>query len=229
MPLLPIYICNGQGVITYYNNAAAQLWGRRPVPGKDHWCGSWKMYFPDGTLMKLEDSPAIKAIKTGSHPKETEARICRPDGTFKNILILPQLRHDESGKVYEAAFTLVDISRQDADQIKKATLSAIVESSDDAIVSKDLNGIITSWNAGAERIFGYTEAEIMGKPITCLIPEDRLQEEKEIISSIRKGWRVDHIETIRLDKERREIPISVTVSPIEECTWRGGGRFQSST
>ncbi|HSI68690.1 MAG TPA: PAS domain S-box protein, partial [Gillisia sp.] len=211
------YICNGEGVITYFNNAAAQLWGRKPVEGKDHWCGAWKMFFPDGTPMEFEDSPAAKAIKSGRHPVETEVRIARPDGTYKNILVLPQVRHDNSGKVYEAAFTLVDISRTDADQIKQATLSAIVESSDDAIVSKDLNGIITSWNAGAERIFGYTEAEILGRSITCLIPEDRLQEEKEILRTIRNGWRVDHIETIRIDKNGREIPISVTVSPVKNA------------
>jgi PAS domain S-box-containing protein len=209
------YICNGEGAITYFNNAAAQLWGRKPVAGKDHWCGSWKIFFPDGTPMKSEDSPAVKAIKTGVFPKETEARICRPDGTYKNILILPQLRYDNSGKVCGAAFTLVDISRQETDHIKQATLSAIVESSDDAIVSKDLNGTITSWNSGAERIFGYNEAEIIGKSITCLIPNERLEEEQGIIENIRDGKRVDHIETIRIDKWGREIPISLTVSPVK--------------
>lgn len=214
---MAFYICNAQGAITYFNNAAAKLWGRKPIPGKDHWCGSWKMYFPDGTLMESEHSPAVKAIKTGIHPQETEVRICRPDGTYKNVLIYPQIRYDTLGNSCGAAFTLMDISRQDIDQIKQATLSAIVESSDDAIVSKDLNGTITSWNAGAERIFGYTEAEILGKSITCLIPKDRLEEEKAILSHIRNGRRADHIETIRLDKFGREIPVSVTVSPVKNA------------
>ncbi|MFO7719965.1 MAG: PAS domain S-box protein [Gillisia sp.] len=212
---IAFYICNGQGAITYFNLAAAKLWGRKPIPGKDYWCGSWKMYYPDGSLMELENSPAVKAIKTGNPPQDTEARICRPDGTYKNILIYPQARYDTSGNICGAAFTLLDTSHQD--QIKQATLSAIVESSDDAIVSKDLNGIVTSWNAGAERIFGYTEAEILGKSITCLIPEDRLEEEKEILHNIRIGKRVDHIETIRLDKNGREIPISLTVSPVKNA------------
>ena len=211
------YICNTKGEITYFNKAAAKLWGREPVPGKDHWCGAWKMYFPDGTPINSENSPAFQVIKTGNHSPETEARISRPDGTYKNILIYPQVRYDTSGNVAGAAFTLIDISRRDIDQIKQATLSAIVESSDDAIVSKDLNGTITSWNAGAERIFGYTEAEILGKSITCLIPKDRLEEEKVILNHIRKGIRADHIETIRLDKFGREISVSVTVSPVKNA------------
>lgn len=211
------YTCNELGVITYFNPAAGKLWGRKPVPGKDRWCGSWKMFFPDGTPMECDDLPAVSALRSGGEPQSAEVRIERPDGTFRNILVFPQQRYDESGKICGAAFTLVDVSRLERDQIKQATLSAIVESSDDAIVSKDLNGTITSWNAGAERIFGYSEAEIIGRPITCLIPEDRLQEEKDILNNIRNGRRVDHIETIRMDKLGREVPISVTVSPLKNA------------
>ena len=214
---IAFYSCDGQGTITYFNNAASNLWGRKPVPGKNYWCGSWKMYFPDGTPMELENFPAYTTINTGNPPQETKVKICRPDGTFKNILILPQLQHDKAGKICGAAFTLVDVSLQDTDLLKQATLSAIIESSDDAIVSKDLNGIITSWNAGAERMFGYTEVEILGKSITCLIPEDRMEEEKAILASIRNGKRIDHIETIRLDKNGKEIQISVTISPVKNA------------
>jgi PAS domain S-box-containing protein len=93
-------------------------------------------------------------------------------------------------------------------------LAAIVDSSDDAIVGKTLQGIVTSWNAGAERMFGYTPAEIVGRPITVLFPPDRLVEEAEILSRISRGERVEHFETVRVRKDGRFLHVSVTVSPI---------------
>jgi PAS domain S-box-containing protein len=96
-------------------------------------------------------------------------------------------------------------------------LASIIESSDDAIVSKDLNGVITSWNEGAERIFGYVAEEAVGKPITMLIPEDRHDEEPTILNRIRHGERIDHYETIRQRKDGGLIHISLTVSPIKDA------------
>ena len=95
-----------------------------------------------------------------------------------------------------------------------ARLAAIVESSDDAIVSKDLNGYITSWNAAAERMFGYPAAEMIGRHITTIIPADRRDEEDHVISEIRQGRRVDHFETVRCRKDGTLIDVSLTVSPI---------------
>jgi PAS domain S-box-containing protein len=96
----------------------------------------------------------------------------------------------------------------------QARLAAIIESSDDAIVSKTLEGVITSWNHGAERIFGWTAEEVIGKPITVIIPEDRLDEEPEILRRIGSGDRVDHFETIRQRKDGTLINVSVTISPV---------------
>lgn len=93
-------------------------------------------------------------------------------------------------------------------------LSAIVESSDDAIISKTLAGIITSWNKGAERLFGYTADEAIGQPITIVIPQNRLAEEPEIIRRIQVGERVEHLETIRRRKDGTLLDISLTISPI---------------
>jgi PAS domain S-box-containing protein len=101
----------------------------------------------------------------------------------------------------------------DADEYK-AMLAAIINSSDDAIISKSLEGIITSWNKAAERMFGYLEHEAIGKHISILIPTERQSEEDQIISSIRAGRRVEHYQTVRLTKEGKEINISLTVSPI---------------
>ncbi len=97
-------------------------------------------------------------------------------------------------------------------------LSAIVDSSDDAIISKSLEGIITSWNKSAERLFGYPAEEVIGQPITILIPVDRLQEEPEIISRLKRGERVDHFETIRKRKDGSLIDISLTISPVRDSS-----------
>jgi PAS domain S-box-containing protein len=96
----------------------------------------------------------------------------------------------------------------------KQLLAAIVEFSDDAIVSKDLNGTITSWNKGAERVFGYTPEEVIGKPVTILIPPERHNEEPEILDRVRRGQRVDHYETVRRRKDGTPVDVSVTVSPV---------------
>ncbi len=93
-------------------------------------------------------------------------------------------------------------------------LTAIIESADDAIVSKTLEGIITSWNKGAERIFGYTADEVVGKSITILIPEERLHEEPITLAKLARGERIEHFETVRVRKDRSLVDISLTVSPI---------------
>jgi len=95
------------------------------------------------------------------------------------------------------------------------SLASIVESSDDAIVSKDLDGIVTSWNRGAERVFGYTAEEAVGQSITIVIPEDRRSEEVEILTRIRRGERIDHFETVRRRKHGSLIDVSLTVSPVK--------------
>ncbi|HWB32350.1 MAG TPA: PAS domain S-box protein [Acidobacteriaceae bacterium] len=104
-------------------------------------------------------------------------------------------------------------ARKDA-QEKTALLASIVESSDDAILSEDRSGIVTSWNRGAELVFGYSAAEMIGKNISCVIPEDRLQEEEEIRAAISCGERVVHLETLRLRKDGSLMDVSVTISPI---------------
>ena len=133
------------------------------------------------------------------------------------------------------------IARQAADLIERARietalgereeqtrwLAAIVESSDDAIVSKNLDGFITSWNKGAERIFGYLAEEVIGKPITILIPLERQDEEPTILDRIRRGERVDHYETVRRRKDGSLIDISLTISPVRASAIKSSARPKS--
>ena len=108
--------------------------------------------------------------------------------------------------------------RQDAQADARALLAAVVESSDDAIITKTLDGKITSWNASAARLLGYTAVEIIGQPITVLIPPDRQEEERHIIASLRAGKRIEHYETVRVTKDGRLIEVALTISPLRDQT-----------
>src|SRR5215207_5425001 len=107
------------------------------------------------------------------------------------------------------------VARLNTAEVAPYWLSALIESADDAIISKTLDGIITSWNAGAQRIFGYTADEVIGKSVTILIPEGHLDEEPAILAKLRQGQRIEHYETVRVRKDGRMIDISLTVSPIK--------------
>lgn len=101
--------------------------------------------------------------------------------------------------------------------VVRARLAAIVDSSDDAIVGKTLDGVITSWNRAAERLFGYSAAEAVGRHISLIIPDDRRAEENEVLARLRRGEKVDHFETLRQTKDGRQFPVSLTVSPIRDA------------
>ena len=114
----------------------------------------------------------------------------------------------------------LEIERRRRAELDARRLAAIVKSSDDAILAKDLDGVITSWNQGAERLFGYTSDEVVGKPVTILIPADRHNEEPAILARIRRGERIDHYETVRRRKDGSLVEISLTVSPIKSSDGR---------
>jgi PAS domain S-box-containing protein len=380
-----IYTTDAQGRITSFNEAAAALWGCRPELGKSEFCGSWKLYRPDGTPLPHDECPMALALRQKRPIRGMEAIAERPDGSRVPFIPYPTLLFDASGQLAGAVNMLVDISDRkraeqalarysheqaalyeftdrlyrastqndvceaaldaidaalgcnrasvllldgagvmrfvawrglsdgyrraveghspwapdvkdpqpisipdidaaDLDQTLKATvrsegiralafipvvdngapigkfmtyyesphefdraetdlaltiarqlsfaidrirgdesgrlLASIIATSDDAIVSKDPNGIVTSWNQGAERIFGYTANEIIGKPILTIIPSDRRDEEASIIRRIRRGERVDHYETVRQHKDGSLVDISLTVSPIKDAAGR---------
>jgi PAS domain S-box-containing protein len=208
-----VYTTDAEGRITFYNQAAAEFWGYRPALGS-LWCGSWKLYWPDGRPLPLDECPMATALKEGREVRNVEAVAERPDGTRVAFIPYPTLFTDASGRVVGAINVLVDIERRKEAQEVAARLAAIVTSSDDAIISKTLAGVITSWNAGATRIFGYEPEEIIGQHITRIIPPELRGEEDGIISRLRAGERIDHYETVRMAKDGRRLDISLTVSPL---------------
>ena len=212
-----IYTTDAAGRITFFNEAAAKLWGCRPELGKSEFCGSWKLYWPDGRPLPHGECPMAVALKEQREVRGMEAVAERPDGTFVHFVPYPSPLYDDSGLVIGAVNMLVDISDRKRAKVDSQRLASIVESSNDAIVSKNLDGIVTSWNRAAERLFGYTAEEVIGKSVTILIPQDRMDEETLIIARVRAGDGVDHYDTVRRRKDGSLLDISLTVSPVKDA------------
>jgi PAS domain S-box-containing protein len=208
-----VYVTDAEGRITFYNAAAAELWGQRPAPGS-RWCGSWRLFWPDGRPMPHDECPMAVTLREGQPVRGRSAIIERPDGSRVSFVPYPSLLRDAAGNVTGAVNLLLDIEAQQEAELQAGRLAAIVESSDDAIISKDLQGRITSWNASATRIFGYQAEEMVGESIKRLIPSELHGEEDDILAKLRRGERIDHFETVRVGKDGRRIDISVTVSPV---------------
>jgi two-component system CheB/CheR fusion protein len=215
-----LYVTDAAGKIVYFNEAAATLWGCRPKLRTDQWCGSWRLYWPDGTPLPHDQCPMAVALREGKPNRGCEAVAERPDGTRVPFMAYPTPFYDDAGILIGAVNMLVDMSEHQRAERASRHLSAIVESSDDAIISKDLNGLIATWNNAAERLFGYAEEEVIGKPITILIPPERLHEEVDILDRIRRGERVEHFETERRRKDGSLIDISLSISPVADESGR---------
>jgi PAS domain S-box-containing protein len=214
-----VYIVDAEGRITFHNSAAVELWGRAPTP-EDRWCASTRVYASDGSPMALETSPICRAVRTGEPVRGVEAILERPDGTRIPYAPHPTAIRDERGSIVGAINMVVDLTDRQRGHEQSNQLAAIVSSSDDAIISKTLDGRITSWNAGAERIFGYKADEMVGRSILTIIPEELRDEEKQIIAQLSRGERIDHFETVRVDKGGRRIDLSITVSPVRDPSGR---------
>ncbi len=212
-----VYITDVEGLITYYNEAAAALWGCRPEVGQRRWCGSWRLYRPDGSVLPHDQCAMAVTLRDKRPVRGMEAIAERPDGVRVPFIPYPTLLRDAAGKVVGAVNMLVEITDRNRAEEAAQQLAAIVVSSDDAIISKDLNGIITSWNRGAEALFGYRSDEVIGKPVTILIPAEMSDEEPKILGRIRRGERVDHYETVRRRKDGSLVEISLTVSPVKNA------------
>jgi PAS domain S-box-containing protein len=367
-----VYTTDAQGLITSFNEAAVKLWGCRPEIGKSEYCGSYRLYWADGTPLPLDQCPMAMTLREKRPIGGMEAICERPDGTRVALIPNPTPLFDESGTLLGAVNIVVDITERKraeevyaftdrlyragslneiyeagldaitrglgcsrasvllfddagfmrfgawrglSDEYRRAVagyspwsrdvrdpepicigdveaadlpeflkpvlkaegigamafiplmasgaligkfvtyyatphvfseaevklavtnarqlgfgiermradqnsqlLTSIITTSDDAIISKDLNGIVTSWNKGAERIFGYMAEEMLDRSITTLFPSDRHDEETEILDRIRRGEHIDHYETVRQCKDGSLVDISLTVSPVKDTT-----------
>ena len=211
------------GRVTYMNAVAESLtgWAQREAMGQA--LDTVFRIVNEDTRLPVE-SPAVKALRQGvvvglaNHTVliQKDGRECPIDDSAAPIT-------DERGKVSGCVLIFRDATAQrrleqdKANQLLTARmLSSIVETSDDAIISKSLEGIIQSWNAGAEHVFGYTAAEAVGRHISLVIPPDRIAEEDHIIASLKAGQRIEHFETERVRSDGRRILVSLTISPLKD-------------
>jgi PAS domain S-box-containing protein len=215
-----VYTTDADGRITFYNGAAAELWGVNPELGSSQWCGSWRLYRPDGRPLPHDECPMAIALKEGREVRGVEAIAERPDGTRVRFRPYPTPLRDPSGRLVGAVNLLMDVSEQHDAHLESERLAAIVVSSDDAIITKTLDGCITSWNGGAERVFGYGPSEMIGQSILRLIPPELHAEESEILGRLKRGKRIDHYETVRVAKDGRRVDVSLTVSPLRDRSGR---------
>ncbi|MDB5490688.1 MAG: sensor hybrid histidine kinase [Micavibrio sp.] len=199
------------GNITSWNPAAERIFGytAEEAVGKHI-----TVLIPPENLS--EEDYIISKVRAGERVEHFQTVRRAKDGRLIDISVTVSPIKDRQGRIIGASKVARDVGSMKEAERSSSYLSAIIESSDDAIVSKNLNSIITSWNKSAERIFGYSAEEAVGKHISLIIPTERLGEEDKIISTLRSGERVDHFETWRRRKDGKLIPISVTVSPIRD-------------
>ncbi|HEV2503746.1 MAG TPA: PAS domain S-box protein [Mesorhizobium sp.] len=208
----------GPDFVALYNDAYAPTIGDKHPralgrPASENWSELWddlepllKRVLEKGETVSAKDRPFY--IERHGHP----------ENVFFDISYSPV--RDEAGLVRGVFCIVSETTERVIAQETSQRLAAIIESSDDAIMSIDLAGTITSWNAGAERLYGYTAAEIVGQPVTVLLPKDRSEEEQTILARIRNGERVDPYETRRVRKSGTDIDVSLTVSPVRDATGR---------
>ena len=219
---IAVYVCEApSGVIKMYNRRAAELWGREPQLGEtgERYCGAFRLFSPDGSFLPHAETPMADVLRHGGH-RDEDVVIERPDGTRLTVRVSIAALRDAQGRIVGAVNAFQDITERKLAEEAAAYLGAIVASADDAIISKTLDGYITSWNAGAERIFGYPEVEAIGKNITLIIPPERVEEEELILTRLKHGQRIEHFETERVARDGRRIPISLTVSPVRASDGR---------
>ncbi len=149
--------------------------------------------------------------------QDLEFDLVRKDGTTFPVLLSASAVTDPAGNYLMSRSTVYDITARKREEQLRAQLAAIVEYSDDAIISKTLDGQILTWNKGAERIFGYTSQEIVGRPISMLVPSDRLEELDRIMAKLKLGQSTEHLETVRVRKDGQRISVALTISPIKDA------------
>ncbi len=211
-----VIVTDAEGRVTFLNSVAEQLTGWLIEEARGQPFDKVFRIVNEQTGRPVED-PVAKVLRTGvivglaNHT----VLIARDDRWIPIDDSGAPIRHAD-GALVGIVMVFRDVTERKRAEQARAWLAALVESSDDAIASKTLDGIVTSWNPAAARLFGYEPAEIIGKPITTIIPPELHGEENEILSRLRRGERTDHFETVRVAKDGRRLEISLTVSPIRD-------------
>lgn len=201
------------GIITSWNPAAEQIFGYTPeeIIGQS----VLKLIPPS---LQYEEPVILRRLQMGEQITNFETRRVTKYGQELIVSLTISPLKDKEGRVLGISKMARDITHEKQLNEVRFQLAAIVESSDDAIMTKNLNGIITSWNRAAERIFGYSAREMIGASILTLIPEDLRSEEQNIIRKIQLGERIDHYETVRLNKKGERLDVSLTISPLKDAS-----------
>jgi len=204
---------NLDGIITSWNTTAQRVFG---YSAKEAIGAHITLIIPKDRLP--EEDGIISRVKRGERIEHFDTVRQRKDGTLIDISLTISPVRDSSGRIVGASKVAREITDRKRAERSTALLAAIVDSSDDAIVSKTLDGIITSWNKSAQQMFGYLPEEAVGKHITLIIPRDRWDEEAGIIDRLRRGERVDHFQTLRRRKDGSLIDVSLTISPVKDSS-----------
>jgi len=206
---------NLEGTITSWNRSAERVFGWSAAEA----IGSHiTLIVPDER--HAEEEQALARIRRGEHVDSVETMRMTKDRRLVDVAMSVSPVRDSLGHVVGASIMARDITERRHFDETRARLAAIVESSEDVIVSKNLDGIITSWNRAAERMFGWTAAEAVGQPIMLIIPADRRAEEEGVLARIRRGEHIAHFDTVRRTKGGGLVEVSVTVSPVRDSTGR---------
>jgi len=211
-----IFDCDGNVLVS--NKAATDALGmEQGAYSMSSLASDFEHLSGDGELLSVDQWPSSRALR-GDFVQSFEI-INRPmgGGLAKTALVTTTPIRDSSGKIIQILLLRRDITQRKQFDAMARLLGAIVDSSEDAIIAKDAQGMVLSWNRAAEKIFGYTAEEMIGQSIKRLLPEDRRSEEEEILAQIKNGEIVDHLETTRLRKDGKQILISVTISPIRDA------------
>jgi PAS domain S-box-containing protein len=199
------------GVVTSWNQAAERMFGYTAAEAVGQ---SILLIIP--AARRFEEDMVLSRIRAGQAVTHFETIRQRKDGTLIPISLTVSPIYNDAGTVIGASKIARDITDRAVAANATRRLAAVVESSEDAIITKDLDGIITSWNTAAEHMFGYSAAEAIGRSIRILIPDDMQGEEDMVLAKIRSGERIEHYETVRVRKDGKRLSISLTVSPLRD-------------
>ncbi len=206
---------NLDGNIVSWNESAARIFGY----SADEIIGRPVLLLIPPELHHEEDL-ILRKLTAGEQIEHYESVSVKKNGERFPVAVTISSIRDEAGKILGSTKIAHDMSDRAKNDDSRFRLAAIVDSAEDAIVSKDLNGIVKTWNQGAFRMFGYTAEEMVGQPILRLIPQELQYEEDEILRKLRAGGRVDHYDTIRVKKSGERFSVSVTISPIRDESGR---------